>query len=1108
MATPIPPDIRVRIYQLEENVGGTDLQKKSSPAQVEYSSTASSPDFRLISLSDVSETIEIDKGVYLIDSMSLVIDGLSESFFSGYSDPLNEPFVCEIFDNNDSEVLFHGPIDRPSIKYDARTEYHSFDILSWTYVLEQTAAAARSIYETRLKERFETTGAIFASTKIVIPRLADNGDDMQEFAIGDPANRIVVGDIAVFDSTLGEFRGIIAEILAKTATSIEMRILGEPENTLLNNFSVLSGSVRANVKAPGGDNPGIDYLRVEITESVFVALMQEVDDRLTADDTFVNRRNNFIDLSISFSLVSGNQSFRVFPMATAASADLGGTFTEKNLWRMNATSDTVILLLDVTAANLADALANGFTINQIISPTEVKAGTKIRILGKDVYGYAPSGAFAEALGYEVDQVIEGLFSLAETGIFQYVADTFTYPAGFTLRKWHRWLEWPVNLIKSLRLMQNTEQCFLKIIPTLDGGDLPRMTVELIDRRDVNEVALGAATAITGIIDYTEDAADLTPRGAKAIPFMEYQRPHGFKIYDIEGFWYGAATLTDDPKLTVPPDGSDVVEFKVNMTPDWNNGDLWVSNEKGIWNPNNFRSWAKFFYDFYSNLPANCEFKHDGKLAKSLLGEYVVINEGGLSRLIFVTKHSYSPITRDTTISGRVGEYTPTDADSPIAIVHGDNLYLDVGATGLTDIWATAQSSYSPIGLPITYSWVQDPDGTPTVVSTDPILELTDLSIGQYVFELTVDDGTNTGSVRHLVFIGDDEQDGTSEYTEQAQITSGPTIAVDAAGDVTIILSAQKSLTQDLASITIESSLISVTGPWTGIAGSPFDNPITSPQAIFSGLAENTKMWFRIQLKNRSDGSTSSNVYVVDTNNAIGSDSDNLLVGVQLDVQGDLLYNSAAGKKASFIVDSLEYMLIDDTGVTFKLAATDTWSVENSAGGALSIDDDGVDFFVLSGDAWKLSMLGTEIVNISETGFKFTQLAGDSFAIFNDLTSSNYFEINDNGVAFGDITLLDFFKITHNSRLKFNLDANGFQFDVDVSDLYTWSINSIEFMRIQSTEVLLSVELKLNTKNISGVGDLSGTGTVSGFTIDAGGANFGPAAPASITVVDGIVTAIS
>ena len=71
-----PPDVRIRLYQLEENGGGTDLQKKSSPAQVEYSTGTAAPDFFLISMSDITETIEIDKGVYQIDSVSMVVDGL------------------------------------------------------------------------------------------------------------------------------------------------------------------------------------------------------------------------------------------------------------------------------------------------------------------------------------------------------------------------------------------------------------------------------------------------------------------------------------------------------------------------------------------------------------------------------------------------------------------------------------------------------------------------------------------------------------------------------------------------------------------------------------------------------------------------------------------------------------------------------------------------------------------------------------------------------------------------------------------------------------------------------------------------------------------------
>lgn len=1100
MATPLPPDINVNIYQLEENPGGTDLQKKVDPAQVVYSTQSDTNDFELISLSDVAETIEIDKGVYLIDSVSIVIDGLPQTFFQNYSDPLNEPFVCEIVDNTDGSVIFHGPIDRKSIKFNARSQYHSFDILSWTYVLEQTSAAARSVYETRLTKRFETTGARFAQTTVTIPRIATNGDDMQDGV----NNRVVVGDVVVFDSTFGEYRSIIVEILTVTSATIQLRVLGEPNSSILQNFTVTAGNVSEINTIANGTIPNFDILKLNVVDAAFYGAVEEMLKDVTSDDTIKNNINDFLDVSITFSTGLGQQSIRLFPSGNTLATASGQEFLNPNNWLILDDGITVVLMFDTSRPFIDDARTNGVTINQVVIPTEVKKGSKIRILGKDVYGYSPTGLFSEALGYEVDQVIEGLFSLAETGIFQYVANSFVYPAGFTSRTWHRWLEWPSNLIKSLRLMQNTEQSFLKIIPTIDGGGLPRITVELIDRRDVNETALGSATAITGIIDYSEDAADMTPRGITTKPHIKYKQPHGFKVYNVAGF-FSPETITvldggtADPKLVIPPEGSDVPIFTVNLTPEWNNGELWVSNEKGLYRPKNLEKWAKFFYDFYVALPRNCEFKHDGKLDKSLLGRFVNINEGGLVRTIFVTRHSFSPITRDTTISGRVGSYTPVDSDPPVAIVEGDNLYLDLGATGLTDIWASGMASFSPLGLPLTYSWVQDPDGAATVVSTDPILQLVSLPTGAYVFELTVNDGTNSDSVRHLVFIGDDADNGSSAFIEQAQITSGPIISVDVAGNVSLIVSAEKALTQDVGSIIVESSLISATGPWTGIAGSPFNNPITTPQLIFSGLSEGEQVWFRLQLKNRADGSTSENVYVVDTNNNFGVDSDNLLVGVQLAVQGDFIFDSVVGKIASFKVDAQEFMLINDLGILFDLGATDTYTINNSTG---------------------------MVFEISDTGVLFDQLPGDSFIVKNNLTSGEYLRIDDNGVSFGNINVGDFYKITHNTRVKFLLDTDGYAFDVDGDNVYTWSIGGFERMRIQTANVLLAVDLNMGTNDISGVGNLagtgiisgfngitglfnlSGTGTISGFTVKANNVNFGPGMPDSITVRNGIVTAMT
>jgi len=1071
----LPPDVRVRIYQLEENGGGTDLQKKVSPAQVEYTTGGASNGFYLISMSDVTETLEIDNGVYMIDSVSLTIDGLSATFFSSYDDPINEPFVCEIYDNNDLEVIFHGPIDRKSIKYDARSTQHTFDILSWTYVLEQTTAASRTVYETKMTKAYESTGALFAQTKLTIPGTSDDGEDMS-------AGNIVVGDCAVFSSTYGEYRGVITEIISANSTTIELGILGEPNATPLFDFTVTAGNCSLYAE------PSWDRLKAVVLDATFRGVCEELETAFLEDGPEFSRSNQFFNASITFSTGSGQKPVQ-FNWAPGISDEQGARVVFYNGFELDPDGVSVNLYIDATSAEIADAIANGIVINSTTVPTEVKKGSKVRILGKNVYGYAPGGTFGVGESYETDEILEGMFSLADLGVFQYVSDTFTYPTAFVDRRMARWLEWPPNLIKALRLYQNTEQCFLKLTPTLDGSDLPRMTVELIDRRDVNTATLGAATTVTGIIDYTEDAADLTPRGAYCKPFMKYKQPHGFKIYDTEGFYspLHAPTLSEggsiDPKTTNPPDASDVVEFKINMTPDWINGDVWVSSGKGVWNPKNLKQWAKFYYDFYDNLPKKCSFSFDGKIARSLLGEFVAINEGGLSRTIFVTKRSYNPISRDTRIDGYVGEFTPADADNPVAIVEGENLYLDTGATGLNDIWASGMQSYSPLGLPLTYEWFQDPDGLNTSVSTNPVLELTSLATGAYTWDLVVtDSNANTDTARHIVFIGDDADAGSGAYTEEAQIVSGPTLSRKTNGDVYILLSGAKALTQDTASIDIETSLISATGAWSAVAGSPFNNPITTEQLIYSGLAEDAQLWVKIELLNREDGSTSTNSYVVSTSNPIGGEVDNQTVGVLLDVAGDIAMDSLTGASASFKVATQEYLLIDDViGVQIDLAATDVFTVDNST---------------------------AECLEISDTGTKFTQLTGDSFAVYNNLTSTNYLNIDDTGFFVGNLTLLDEFRVTHNGMNKFNIFANGMYHDIDSGDIYKWDINGVEMARMDNSQFQLTIDLDMNTNDIVSVGSITGSGTISGFTVNAGGANFGPGAVTSITVVNGIVTAIS
>lgn len=862
MATPLAYNIT--IFQLEENGTADDIQKNASVAELEYTTGASDNDFEPITVGSPSESVEIDKGVFQIDSMNFVLDGISETYFNAYDDPLNEPFVVVV--ENAAGVVFHGIIDRNTVDYNAGTGYTAFEAVSWLYVLEQTSAAARSVYETTLTRPYEKADGVVPTVGIanVIA-----GDDMSAI--------IQSGDVAVVNTTFGEWRAMILGTVEET-DFLRLILAAEPESTLIEDYVVPNThtSIKTyNVTA----SQYVTVIRAEIEDVDLWSALASLEQSHGGDWELMS--NSFVNIAIE--LDNGEQyAFKLYPDGSTSLANATGQIgAQTSIWYIGQTEGDVFIEFEGGSSQIQDMNNNGFTVLSIQTNTSIKRGSKIRILGKDIYGYSEVNPFINPYPLKTE-IIEGLFGLSDTGIFKYLTDTFNYPSGFDAERMAWFLEFPDNLLESLRLIQTTEYSFLKLTPTLDGSSLPRLTVDLIRRTEAN-TATQTTTAIENVMSYTEKGADLTPRGVMVKPHIKYNLPNGENRFETRGFWFNGVT-TADPALSVPPDGGDVVSVTVNIEPAYT-GRIWVSNQKGIRQDDILKQSARRFFEFYENLNRGAKVVVDEEVSRSVLGNYISFNEGGLNRTLFVTSWSRDLTRLQTTMEGLVGEYTESATDSPVAKIDGKTIYVDTDDGGDEDITISGVRSYSPLGLPLTYSWTLDPDGTPSVLGTDPILSEETLAIGTHVIELEVDDGTNTDTARVTIRIlaDDGELDGTADL--EADFVQAPALDVTEAGDVFITAKGDPVTTQETGGVIIEVSDTSNAGPWVEVTGSPFNNPVSNEQ-IYDALGVGETLWVQVTLVNFNDGTDSSNVWVGQITNHQNE--------LPITTKGDLIVGDASG----------------------------------------------------------------------------------------------------------------------------------------------------------------------------------------------------------------------
>jgi len=848
----------IEIFQIQENAGETDIEVVAGTLRTYDSDVAmESNDIFPVETSELIESLEFDEGVYTLSNQQVSLFGLAETYFNTYGDMINAPYVFVLTNKTTSTVLFHGLIDRTSIDWNASTKITAFEVFSWEFILDQVNAAARSVFKTELFSSYEETYTLTNSRPAIqVPRFV-GGVDLSAV--------IDFGDVVVFETDVSEHRGIV-QGKATGPEDVLLTIDGPPQTAFGGTHTVGTGDVEhfVVISATSAQN----MFRATITNATLWSGLSDV--RI---DEFVNA---VIDLP-----TSGPSFIQLFPEGTTQTDAAGRPTIARDFFKLDPDQQTVFVYFRV-AEGVIDEIKTGGVDITISSQTQVNAGTPVRILGKDVYGFSPVDFNAN---YEVDEVIQAVFSLADVGVLTYIVNTFTFPAGYS-QTFPKWIEFPTNLLESLREMQNSKWSFIKFIPSVDVSGLPRLELELIERTSANTTDL-STTALADVISWTEKGGDLTPPAVVVRPTVKYFEPveEGDTLETV-GFWYDGLDLLT-PELTGFPSGEDVVEIKINATPAWT-GDIFYGNDKAVRNDVVLLEIAKKFYNFYNNLSRPVEFSVDG-LVGDVVGQFVTVSEGGLTRTVFVTERSIDPVALQTKLKGRIGEWNPSETGNPVAVISGVLNYVDLDGGGDEDILLSGLNSYDPLGDSITFEWRVNGG---SVISTSPMLSTT-LAVGTHSVELTVtraSGGTDTETVSVEVIEDNTLDDGgtalEAAFTQQS-------VALNASNDV-LLTAAGDSRTQTTAGIRVETKIPPAS--YAEIAGSPFDNPQTNLQ-IHTALAFNTQLDIRVTLINASDGMDGAAWETSITNGNPGSNPtfDSLTVN-----NGSVTFDLPGGE--SFVVD--------------------------------------------------------------------------------------------------------------------------------------------------------------------------------------------------------------
>ena len=823
----LPPDgWQIELFQIQVNVGETDIEQVSGTYKEYYTegTIGTNIDFIPISISNSEESLEWDEGVFRLGSIDVTVQLLPEDYFNSYTNYVTSPFVMIIRDAA-GNVVFHGPVDPETAKYNAKNRATAFRVLSWEVLLEAINAPCRSIYETQFSRSYNDADASQFNSTFYIKKTL-NGVDLEPIAD--------TGSVMVFDTPAGEHRAVIL------SNFVDGDDLGLVTGTavviyLLQNEVIAAGAHTVTTVGSGGLS--FRRLKIEFSDADLYELLEQVG----PDDNLLLQ-------------VDVNGNTYTMPMVVG-SIDTSGSWVF-----LDDDRQTVKIYFNICSGTCSpatletDFLDFGSTLS-ITSNTSADAGDEVRILGADMYGYDGSAEvpFGILNHYAINGgVIQGMFSLPELGVLPYIVDTFVFPSGFD-KRFDRWGELPPNLLEALRQLQNTYGTFIRLTPTTSGG-LPRVTVTVKDRAEANTTDSVVVNTITQILEWTETAADLTPTAVVVDPHIDYFKPKN-SIENV-GFYYDGVD-TADPATTGKPQNGRVVNITINTSPSYS-GDIFFGDGVGVRNDTKLKAIAQKFYEYYKALPRACELLMEGTPTVDLLGKMVEVSivddpiaSTTFERTFFVTGVIVDTNSNQTTIRGRIGEFTGLTGQTPVAVISGQLIWSDVDSSGDEDVVLSGLNSYDPQGQDLTYVWKRD-----TVQkSTEAVYQET-LVPGEYDIELTVTDpDANSNAVTVVLKVQDVSEDLGDGDAIQARFVNA-TWNFNEDGDLFVTVQGDE-YTKTTNGIKIRTA--DTQGGLAAAGDTSYNNPQVNLE-IVTALATNATKWVRVTLVNDVDGTDSSNVW--------------------------------------------------------------------------------------------------------------------------------------------------------------------------------------------------------------------------------------------------------
>lgn len=706
----------------------------------------------ILTMSEIEEVLERDGGGFRLGNASVTVRGVPEDYFRTCGN-VNTPVVFEVGDGN--TAIFHGPVDPASVEYDQGRGLTSFTARSWESVLAQAASLpARSVYETALSHVTTQNEA----GQLPLPVLW--------FREETPIN---TGDTVVIDGPSGEIRERVRSASTVTLYGHTWRqaVIDTPPTV----YPVTNEPRTGRTRSSG---------RIEIDFSEIAS--ERVREHLPENGTYDGEATWF------------GQSGQTAELLLRRLDGTIVTAARVRFVQYRASNGGVQARAQTTEDSVTDAQWNETAAVDLRVNTQIRPGNTVKILGRDFYGYAPTGDTAviqeivEAMLFVGESNTNGLGEGRPLGVLPNVVRLVEwegFPTPLSEQTISTHAELPDRPIDALRLLQNTGGFFIRMEPafvTTQGFREPAVTVRFVSRASVEtQTPVQAPDSI--IYSWNEKAVPDTIKAVVVKPNREYRKPKTES--DYAGVWFedefgltpdALAAITSDADGNGVPDGIDrlrfmsvptgdgVVEVEMAVTPSWRGAYAFGGGDKQTVNDDRLKARARTLWSYYAaggrQFNARLALGYEGS---ALVGKRVSFAESGLTATVFITSRSVSVKegALNTTISGIIEPvYTEGTPLPPVAVISGSLNVTDPDADGQATVVLNGARSYSPTSAALTYAWERRPAGSGTWTYIGSGVEITDtvtVAVGTtaaYEYQLTVTAGGQSDTDTETVLVAE------------------------------------------------------------------------------------------------------------------------------------------------------------------------------------------------------------------------------------------------------------------------------------------------------------------------------------------------------------------